>query len=108
MVNKFSLILFSLEAGCGAWTGGTELAASGLFRGLAVGATADTGLIGDKAGRAAVEEGAENFELVAEACDPRGVGVDAEELVDVRSVGVEALLGVEDRELGLVGSFALN
>lgn len=113
MDNKFSLLLLSLEAGCGAWIGGTELVlpvvASGLFRGVAVGATADTGLIGDKAGpgRAVVEEGTDNFELIA-AWDPRGVGVDAEEAVDVRGVGVEGLLGVEERELGLVGSFALN
>ena len=109
MVNKFSPLLLSLEAGCGAWIGGTELVASGLFRGVAVGVTVDTGLIGDKAGpgRAVVEEGTDNFELVA-AWDPRGVGVDAEEAVEVREVGVEGLLGVEDRELGLVGSFALN
>ena len=54
-----------------------------------------------------VEPGAGNFELIA-AWDPRGVGVDAEEVVEVRGVGVEGLLGVEERELGLVGSFALN
>lgn len=110
MVNKFSLLFLSLEAGCGASIGGTELAASGLFRGVAVGGTtADTGLIGDRAGpgRTVLEEGTDNFGLVA-AWDPRGVGVDAEEAVDVRGVGVDGLLGVEERELGLVGSFALN
>ena len=108
LVNNFSLLPISLEAGCGAWVGGTE--ASSLFRGVTVGVTtADTGLIGDKAGpgRAVVEPGAGNFELIA-AWDPRGVGVDAEEVVEVRGVGVEGLLGVEERELGLVGSFALN
>merc|ERR1740116_807496 len=64
LVNKFSLLFLSLEAGCGASIGGTELAASGLFRGVAVGGTtADTGLIGDRAGpgRTVLEEGTDNF-----------------------------------------------
>jgi len=70
---------------------------------------ADTGLIGDNAGpgRAVVEEGTDNLEFIA-VWDPRAVGVDAEEAVDVRGVGVEGLLGVEERESGLVGSLALN
>ena len=113
LINEFSLLLLSLEAGCGgAWIGGcTELVASALLRGVAVGATAaDAGLIGDKAGPGSVvvEEGTDNLEFIA-VWDPRGVGVDAEEAVDVlRGVGVEGLLGVEERELGLVGSLALN
>ena len=91
--------------------GCTELVASALLRGVAVGVTtADTGFIGDKAGpgRTVLEEGSSTFEFTA-VWDPRGVGVDAEEAVDVlRGVGVEGLLGVEEREFGLVGSLALN
>ena len=109
MTSKVSLLpLLSLEAGCGAWIVDAEVA-SGLFRGVAIGAATGMGLIGDKAGpgRTVLEEGAVDLEFAA-AWDPRGVGVDAEEAVDERGVGVEGLLGVEDRELGLVGSFALN
>lgn len=91
--------------------GCTELVASALLRGVAVGVTtADTGFIGDKAGpgTAVLEGGTNTFEFIA-VWDPRGVGVDAEEAVDVlRGVGVEGLLGVEEREFGLVGSLALN
>ena len=108
LTSKFSLPLLSLEVGCGAWIIDAEVASS-LFRGVAVGASAGRGLIGDKAGpgRVVLEGGAVDLEF-ADAWEPRGVGVDAEEAVNVRGVGVEGLLGVEDRELGLVGSLALN
>ena len=108
MTNKFSLPLLSLEAGCGVWVVDAEVV-SGLFRGVAVGASTGRGLIGDKAGPGSgvVEGGAVDLEFAA-ACEPRWVGVEAEEAVKVRGVGVEGLLGVEDRELGLVGSLALN
>ena len=106
LINRLSLLLLSLEVGCGAK--GTE-AASSLLLGVAVGVSAGTGLIGDKAGPGSgvVEGGAVDLEFAA-ACEPRWVGVEAEEAVKVRGVGVEGLLGVEDRELGLVGSLALN
>ena len=108
LTNKFSLPLLSLEAGCGVWVVDAEVV-SGLFRGVAVGASTGRGLIGDKAGPGSgvVEGGAVDLEF-ADAWEPRWVGVEAEEAVKVRGVGVEGLLGVEDRELGLVGSLALN
>ena len=64
LINRLSLPLLSLEVGCGGK--GTE-AASSLLLGVAVGASAGTGLIGDKAGpeRFVVVGGTVDLEFMA-------------------------------------------